>query len=157
MQLNTHFSKIYIIGDPISLLTKLQHASPRLCSLFAKSCKTIFDSTLRLPRSYPPPRTSKQHVLSGPPYPSISTIGSIPIKKHVSPSLPTAHNITPYSSPSSSKNAPLRSRPPSAAFFALMINGTSTITKMPTTSVTKIMVILIFLHLICFLRSLLFF
>mmetsp|Transcript_22858 Transcript_22858/g.55113 ORF Transcript_22858/g.55113 Transcript_22858/m.55113 type:complete len:134 (-) Transcript_22858:426-827(-) len=94
---------------------------------------------------------------SGPHIPLSVQLAQSPLKKRVSPSLPTPHNISHYSSPSSSKNAPLRSRPPSAAFFALMINGTSTITKMPTTNVTKIMVILIFLHLICFLRSLLFF
>mmetsp|Transcript_44339 Transcript_44339/g.94387 ORF Transcript_44339/g.94387 Transcript_44339/m.94387 type:complete len:201 (-) Transcript_44339:194-796(-) len=46
---------------------------------------------------------------------------------------------------------------PVAAFFAFMIRGTSTITSMPTTNATRMIVILMFLHLICFLRSLLFF
>jgi len=72
---------------------------------------------------------------------------------------PYSHNtFIRYSSPPFPySNSPLNILPPSAAFFAFIINGTSTIINIPTTNDTKIMVILIFLHLICFLKSLLFF
>ena len=43
------------------------------------------------------------------------------------------------------------------ALLQCMINGTSTMINIPTTRLTSMTVILIFLHLICFRRSLLFF